>query len=235
MAVLLNGITTIAGFGSLMAARHQGMFGLGLLLTVGAAVTIMATLPVVALPLLLAPVDQAEAGEPTDQVQAAITELYRVLSPPAGVADRQRDEAATRIMDRLFDWKAMARSSLQQHWEARTPAEREEFTKLFSDLFRQAYVARIFVVDASGFRYLGDRITGDQATVDTRVATTRGSMINVTYVTRRSSDARWRVEDVRVEGMSLLENYRSQFSSVIQRSSYEDLVKRLRERVRGQG
>lgn len=198
-------------------------------------VTTMVALCVVALPLLLAPVDRAEAGEPTDQVQAAITELYRVLSPSAGAADRQRDAAAARIMDRLFDWKAMARSSLQQHWDARTPAEREEFTRLFADLFRQAYVARIFVVDASGFGYLGDRIAGDQATVDTRVTTTRGSLIAVTYVTRRSSDARWRVEDVRVEGMSLLENYRSQFSSVIARSGYASLVMRLRERVRGKG
>jgi uncharacterized protein len=265
MAVLLNGLTTIAGFASLMVARHQGIFGLGLLLTVGAVAGLTASL--IVLPVLLrrlnpaervptsgaglrrtartsltiagvllvtlAVVGSATAGEPTEQVRTAVTELYQILTSSRGAADSR--QAAAQVMDRLFDWRTMAQQSLRHHWEARTPAEREQFTRLFSDVFRQAYMARVFLVDANKFRYLGDRITGDRAIVDTRVTTKRGSEIAVVYVTAQDRGPRWRVEDVRVEGISLLDNYRTQFDSIIVRSSYEALVKRLQDRLKQPG
>jgi hypothetical protein len=266
MAVLLNGLTTMAGFGSLMVARHQGIFSLGLLLTLGAVAGLAAAL--VVLPALLrrwSPAERtttarvgirraaslvilmsvvsafpfavpgpAAAGEPTEQVQATVNELYRLLGPGAGSAAdrRQREEAAGVVLDRLFDWRTMARQALQHHWEERTPPERDEFTRLFADIFRQAYLARMSLVDATRFRYLGDRVTDDKATVDTQVTTRRGSTIAVAYLTARGAEPRWRVEDVRVEGISLVANYRTQFATIIARSSYEDLVKRLRERLR---
>jgi phospholipid transport system substrate-binding protein len=135
----------------------------------------------------------------------------------------------------MFDWKAMAQQSLRQHWEPRTPAEREQFTRLFADVFRQAYLARINLVETSKFRYLGDRITGGRATVDTRVTTKRGSEIAVVYVAAQDGGPQWRVEDVRVEGISLLDNYRTQFDAIITRSSYETLVKRLQDRLKQPG
>jgi hopanoid biosynthesis associated RND transporter like protein HpnN len=257
MAVVLNGLTTIAGFGSLMVARHQGIFGLGLLLTVGALAGLMASL--IILPVLLrllgrgastatdvgvarvavialalvAVAGHASAGEPTEQVKAAVSEIYALLAVPERAPGRQeRQAAAARAMDRLFDWQAMARQVLRVHWEERTPAEREEFTRLFAELFRHAYLTRISLVDASKFRYLGDRTAGDRATVDTEVTTRRGSTLAVAYVARRDGRPSWRVEDVRVEGFSLLDSYRTQFASVIARSSYETLVKRLRDRLR---
>jgi len=264
MAVFLNGLTNIAGFSSLMVARHQGIFGLGLLLTVGAVAGLVASL--IVLPVLLRQLDPAErpaspdagvrkaamtslviaglvpllalitvgpasAGEPTDQVQAAVTEMYRLVTSRGTVEVTERD-AAAQVMDRLFDWNAMARQSLRQHWDARTPAERDEFTRLFADLFRHAYLARISLADATKFRYLGDRITDDRAIVDTIVTTKRGSNISVLYVATRDGASRWRVEDVRVEGISLLDNYRTQFDSIIRRSSYEALVKRLKDRLK---
>jgi hypothetical protein len=256
MAVVLNGLTTIAGFGSLMVARHQGIFGLGLLLTVGAVAGLIASL--IVLPVLLrrlgraasaatdvrmskvalavlviaALAGSASAGEPTEQVKSAVDDIYALLAVPERAPERQeRQLAAARVMDRLFDWEAMARQALRTHWDERTPAEREEFTRLFAELFRHAYLTRISLVDASKFRYLGDRISGDRATVDTEVSTRRGSTIAVAYATRKSGPS-WRVEDVRVEGASLLDNYRTQFASIITRSSYEALVKRLRDRLR---
>ena len=277
MAVVLNGLTTVAGFSSLMLARHQGMFGLGLLLTVGAVAGLTASL--IVLPVLLrvfSPVpapaqtdterveDQmnrkrllatviavlslvavaapfgppaALAGEPTERVRSAVDALYRLASPPARTPAerREHDLAAAEVMDRLFDWKAMARQTLRQHWEQRTAAERDEFTRLFAELFRHAYAARLSLVDASGFRYTGETITAERATVGTQVVTKRGSAIGVTYSLGQDTAQGWRVHDVLVEGISLLDNYRTQFTSIIARSSYDALVERLRSRARAQG
>ena len=60
LAVVLNGLTTMAGFGSLMIARHQGIFGLGLLLTIGTAAALLASLVLV--PVLLGILDRRVAG-----------------------------------------------------------------------------------------------------------------------------------------------------------------------------
>ena len=189
------------------------------------------------LPILGALPRAATGGEPTEQVRSMVDELYRLASPPPRTAaERQaRDVAAARTMDPVFDWTAMARQTLRQHWDHRTPAEREEFTRLFSELFRHAYLARISLVDSTAFRYLGDTVTGDRATVMTQVVTKRGSVIGVTYTVSRERGENWRVQDVLVEGISLLDNYRTQFASIIARSSYEALVERLRSRVREHG
>jgi predicted RND superfamily exporter protein len=70
MGVLLNGITTMVGFGSLMIASHQGIFSLGLLLTIGSLCGLVAAL--VVLPVVLRLFTKAaEAAEPVEKSSAA--------------------------------------------------------------------------------------------------------------------------------------------------------------------
>ena len=170
----------------------------------------------------------AGAGAPTNQLRADIDELYRSVQPsPAPVTGPGRATGRA-TLDRMFDWTAMAESTLRGQWQKRTQAERAEFTHLFSDLFARAYLSRIHLVDATTFQYLGDTIAGDRATVRTKVFVKRGNAIDVDYVVRETNAPRWRVQDIRVESISLVDNYRVQFATIIARSSYEDLVQRLR-------
>ena len=171
----------------------------------------------------------ASAGPPTEQIRASIDQLSQAL---AGHDQAGRDAAVNAATDRLFDWTAMARQSLRQHWERRTAAERTEFTRLFAGLFRRVYVSRIHLIDPKQFRYLAETIDGDQAVVKTKVPTKQGEVIDVDYVARLADGRQWRVQDVRVEGVSLIDNYQRQFESIIGKSSYESLIERLRERVK---
>ena len=171
----------------------------------------------------------ASAGPPTEQIRASIDQLSQAL---AGHDQAGRDAAVNAATDRLFDWTAMARQSLRQHWERRTAAERTEFTRLFAGLFRRVYVSRIHLIDPKQFRYLAETIDGDRATVKTKVPTKQGDVIEVDYVARLAGGQQWRVQDVRVEGVSLIDNYQRQFESIIGKSSYESLIERLRERVK---
>ena len=181
---------------------------------------------VVLLALALGLLNPALAGEPTDQLRSEIDQLFRVLTQSP--ASKSGEREAAEIMDRMFDWARMSEATLRGHWRQRTPSERGEFTRLFTELFQRAYVSRINVVDASKFRYLGDTIDGNRAVVKTQVFTARGSAIDVDYAVRLADNGRWRVEDVLVERVSLVENYRTQFDAFIARSSYETLVTRLR-------
>jgi predicted RND superfamily exporter protein len=81
MAVLVSGLTTIAGFGSLMIADHRGIFGLGLLLTLGTTTSLIAAL--VVLPVLL----QAMPGRPV----AATSPAHGAPEPPLAAAGHEID------------------------------------------------------------------------------------------------------------------------------------------------
>lgn len=177
---------------------------------------------------LVAPVHGAVAGEATDQLKSDISELYKLVSQgpdqPAG-----RDAQARRaIVDRMFDWSAMAQASLRDHWGQLSPADRTEFTRLFADLFARAYLTRVHLVDASKFQYLGETVTGDRGTVKTKIVTKRGTGLDVDYIVRATPARRWQIQDVQVESTSLVDNYRVQFDTIIAKSSYGELAVRLR-------
>ena len=166
------------------------------------------------------------AGEPSDQIRAQIDRLYQAVQP--GALSSSGETEPVKVLDQMFDWPRMAEAALGEHWQRRTAAERAEFTQLFARLFRRGYLSRINLVDTSKFQYAGDVITGDRALVRTQVVTRKGSTINVNYLTRLEDGRRWRVTDVQVERISLVGNYRTQFDAVVTRSSYEELVTRLR-------
>lgn len=167
----------------------------------------------------------AMAAEPTEQLRSQINQVYKILQTPSPSAAAQLEAAA--ILDGMFDWRQMSESALRRHWAQRTPEEQDQFTRLFADLFRRAYLSRIHVIDASKFQYLGDTVRGKEAVVKMKVFTTRGSGIDVDYNVYLDDRQRWRVRDVRVEQISLVDNYRTQFDSIITKSSYAELVKRL--------
>ena len=167
----------------------------------------------------------ATAGEPTDQVRSSVDQVIKIAqSQPDGPSRRAE---IRRIANRLFDFEETAKRALGPHWQPRTPAEREEFVKLFSDLLEAAYVGKIDLYQGEKITYVSEMVEGDQATVKTRIVTKQGTELPVDYRLLREKDG-WRVYDVVIEGVSLVGNYRTQFNKIIQTSSYEDLVKRMR-------
>jgi phospholipid transport system substrate-binding protein len=92
-------------------------------------------------------------------------------------------------------------------------------------------VSKIHLVDAERFQYLGDAVRGNSALVRTKVFTKHDAEIPVDYRVRLQDGTRWKVYDVDVDSVSLVDNYRRQFNSVITRSSYEALVSQLKQKV----
>src|SRR6266481_4022757 len=123
---------------------------------------------------------------------------------------------------------AMAREALGDHWAKRSAEEQNEFARLFVNLFEDAYLSKIRLAEADKFEYLGETAVGNEVVVRTRVVTRNGSAIPVNYLTRRDEAGRWRVYDLDVERISLVRNYRSQFASIIRRTSFEQLLARLK-------
>ena len=116
------------------------------------------------------------------------------------------------------------------HWQQRTPAEREEFARLFANLLEQTYISRIDEYGGEKLTYVSEQVDGDRAVVRARIITSKGTEVPVESRLLQKGD-RWLIYDILVENLSLISNYRSQFDRVIRTSCYPELVKRLQARV----
>jgi phospholipid transport system substrate-binding protein len=173
------------------------------------------------------------AGEATKQIRETTERLIAVLTDPAlkgSARAQERRQLIRRIADQRFDWEEAARRSLAQHWNGRTDEEKREFTALFSDLLETTYMDKVDNYSGEEVLYVGEDIENGYGVVQVKIVTTTEVEIPVEYRVRRKENG-WFVYDISVEGVSLINNYRRQFNSIILKSSYQDLVKRLKAKL----
>jgi phospholipid transport system substrate-binding protein len=174
----------------------------------------------------------AWAGAPTDQVREYTDAVVKVLEDPALKADDKKPErraAVRKIAAEVFDVQETAQRALGPHWQQRTPQERQEFVQLFAELLEQTYISKIDLFGGEKLRFTDEKVDGDNAVVRAKVVTRQQTEVPVEARMLRKGD-RWLVYDILIENISLVGNYRAQFDRIIRTSSYEDLVKRLRNR-----
>jgi phospholipid transport system substrate-binding protein len=174
----------------------------------------------------------ARAGVPSDQLRVQVDRVVSVLDDTElrkSARAAERRAAIRRIANETFDFTETSQRALGPHWQARTPAERDEFTGLFADLLERSYIGKIELYSGEKVAYLGDTIDGDFATVRTKLLTKQGTEVPIVYRMVRRGD-HWLVYDVSIEGVSLVANYRAQFNKIIQTSGYASLVQRLRNK-----
>jgi phospholipid transport system substrate-binding protein len=184
--------------------------------------------------LVLVAARDAAGGAPTDQLRTQVDRVLKLLEDPALKApDKAKDRrvAVRKVAEDIFDFGETAKRSLGRHWAARSQAERDEFVKLFGDLLEHSYISKIELYGGEKIAYAGDNVDGDQATVKTRILAKQGSEVPVDYRMLKRDGDRWVVYDVVIEGVSLVANYRTQFNKIIQTSSYQDLVAKMKNRA----
>ncbi len=175
----------------------------------------------------------ASAGEPTDQIKSTIDKVIDILNDPGLKAPekaKERRRLMRKIADERFDWQEMARRSLARHWKNRTDKEKEEFVPLFADLLERTYMNRVENYSGEKVTYTGERVEGKYALVSLSVFTSKDVEIPIEYRLQKKSE-QWLIYDVSIEGVSLVNNYRTQFNSIILNSSYEGLVAKLKDKV----
>ena len=126
----------------------------------------------------------------------------------------------------------MAKRSLGAYWRHRTPEEQREFVKIFTDLLEQAYLGRIEAYSNDQFIYTRERIDEPYAEVGSKIVTSKGEEFTIDYRLHLVENE-WKIYDVVVEDISLVNNYRAQFNRVINNSSYEELVSRMKQKLSG--
>ncbi len=174
---------------------------------------------------------EAWAGAPTETIKGMVDEVIRLLNDPALKGPEQRRvlrQRVKQVVDRRFDYEEMAKRSLGPTWGKLSPAQRSEFTRLFAELLEVSYSDKLEQYSGETVSYLSETRDGNFAEVRT-VLVRRNDRIPMNY--RLLNQSGWMIYDVVIEGVSLVSNYRSQFQQVISQSSYQELVRRLRNRV----
>jgi len=182
--------------------------------------------------LLVAAVTAGSAATPSETVQSAVSRAVTIvqdaeLARPVN-ADKRRAELR-RVAEELFDFNEMARRALARHWADRSTQEREEFTRLFTDLLERSYLGKMENWVGEKVVFFGEFVDGDYAAVRSKIVTARHQEVPIEYRLYRVGQ-RWQAYDVLFEGVSFVATYRSQFSRIIQTSSFTALMERMRDK-----
>ncbi len=174
------------------------------------------------------------AGEPLDKIRQTVEEVLRIINNEelrAAERTKERREQLRKAVLAHFGFEEMAQRALGRHWQSLNPKQRQEFTTLFGDLLERSYVSKIESY-GSGNKvvYPKESIDNDgYATVQSEIIATTNEHYVVEYrmLQRQGS---WQVYDVVIEGVSLVNNYRTQFNKIILQESYDALVKKLQQK-----
>ena len=140
----------------------------------------------------------------------------------------KRRERVRQAVYQRFGFEEMAQRSLGQYWAKRTPAEKKEFVTLFSDLLERSYISKIEgYTGEQKVLYTKETIDKDYASVHTEIVVKRDANVEVEYRLLQHN-GNWQIYDIIIEGVSLVNNYRTQFHNIIGHESYEALVKKLK-------
>jgi phospholipid transport system substrate-binding protein len=178
----------------------------------------------------LVPARGAWAGPPSDQLRAGIDRVFKILGDPELAGDKkvnQRRTAIVIVANEMFDFGEMAKRSLGQYWAQRTPTERGEFVRLFTELVQRSYISKVDQHGVHTMTVQGEQIDGEYAVVRTTLPLGSGREMPIDY-RMHSTDDRWQVYDLNIEGISLVANYRAQFNKIIRTSSYEALIAKIK-------
>jgi phospholipid transport system substrate-binding protein len=180
--------------------------------------------------LLLPP--PSRAGGPTDQVRGTVDKVMTIVRSSHPTSKAQTETQRAQLVEVIyprFDFTEMAKRSLGRHWAGRTPEEQREFVKIFAGLLGRTYADNIESYTSQNVLYTREREDQNYAEVDTTIVTENRPPLSINYKLQ-SVNKEWKVYDLVIEDISVVNNYRSQFDRVIARSSFEELVRMMKEK-----
>lgn len=174
--------------------------------------------------------ERAFAGPPTERVRSMLEEAMAIQNDPRlqGAEFREERRAAIRkVIGRNFDFDLMAAHVLGPYGPKLKPGERTEFKGLFRDLFQDSYTKLVLdFLKQEQVVYHQEEMRSRQALVKTTLVRPNEE-IPVDY-SLALVGGQWSVDDVTVDGVSIVRNYRQSFTRVIQRESFPALLKKMR-------
>jgi phospholipid transport system substrate-binding protein len=176
------------------------------------------------------------AGVPLDTAQASVNKVLDVLRDPKLKSESAKEIKKDKlriIYKNMFDEFEFSRRTLARNWSKLNPSQQKEFISLFEQVLEKAYIDRIFSYTNEKIEFYKESMLSEsQAEIQTRVITSSNE-IPIFYRMIKKDNA-WKVYDVIVENVSLVQNYRTQFNDILNKNTPEQLLEILRKKVKEQ-
>ncbi|VAX28311.1 hypothetical protein MNBD_NITROSPINAE05-402 [hydrothermal vent metagenome] len=170
------------------------------------------------------------ASEITGGLKATIEEVIEIVTDEKLKSqEKERRELLRETIGKRFNYHQMVMRSLARDWNNRTPKERKDFQELFKRLLENSYASKLESYSDEKINYVGEVVKGKYALVKTEIVRRDGT-IEVNYKMIQDK-GEWKVYDFLIEGVSMIRNYRSQFSKIIRKESFAALVQKLSAKV----
>jgi phospholipid transport system substrate-binding protein len=180
---------------------------------------------------LISPSWNLRAGEATDALKSTVDQVLEIVrssnSAPGKVRPETREKLKSAVNSR-FDFEEMAKRALGSHWTRQSPQDQKQFVKSFSDLLVDSYTDTVASYRGEKIRFLDESLDGQFVQVKTTISNSKQEF-KVDYKLHQTSNG-WKVYDVIIEDVSLVNNFRSQFSRTLNNSSFADLLRTMRNR-----
>ena len=176
------------------------------------------------------------AGVPMTTVEATVNRVLDVLRDAklkSPAAKEKKKEKLRIIYKDMFDEIEFSKRTLTRNWNKFSPDERMEFVNLFEQVLEKSYIDKI--LDYSNEKvdfYKENMLSDNQAEIQTKIVTA-SKEIPIFY-RMILKDGKWKVYDVVVENVSLVQNYRTQFNDILAKNTPEKLLEILRKKVKAQ-
>jgi phospholipid transport system substrate-binding protein len=175
---------------------------------------------------------RVSAGEqPMDRIKSAIERVSEVLQDVSAKSGANKAEAVQLIREIIlpsFDFAEMARRSMGDRWK-NLDGRQNEFVGVFAAFVENSYMNTLAAYRGEKILFLRERVNQNLAQVDTEIVAGKGEPLSVNYRLHLVQDD-WKVYDVVVDNISLVSNFHSQFNRILATASFDELLKKLREK-----
>lgn len=175
---------------------------------------------------------QAEPVPPKETVQSLVDSAFKILRDPQLKSNRTARIGQLRAaVDRVIDWQEMAKSSLGVHWRTASETQRSEFVNIFKDLLAKQYMEDVDRFQGTEqVKVKEAEARGELRLVKTTLVTASKEQVPIDYTLHLANSA-WLVSDFSVEGVSIVNHFRSSFSRFLANKDLDALIKQLKGKL----
>jgi len=187
---------------------------------------------------LFLPIGQAQAAD--QEIRALVKEVSdKILARTAARRDelRQHPERLSAVLgdliDPYFDFRAMTQSAMGKYWPRASASEQNLITQEYTKLLIRTYGAAVLNYSGKPIDFGQPKRSkdGKRVEVPSKVTPASGQPVSIDYRMHQVGD-KWMVYDVKIDGISLIANYRTSFASEIRKGGMSGLVAALKEKNR---
>jgi phospholipid transport system substrate-binding protein len=169
------------------------------------------------------------AGEPTETLRGTIDQVLSILRDDGLEVEAKREQIRD-VINKRFDYQAMSQSTLAQNWRTASTEQKRRFVELYARLMQDTYLVLVEEYNNQDVSYGEEKIRKARyAQVDT-VILDQGKQIPVVYKLRLK-DGEWFVYDVVIEGVSMINNYRSSYQQIVRNDGMDGLLTKIQAKL----